>query len=55
MMEMTQSNRIALVLTTALGEANSLTGMGRAVNENMDELMRVHGDKLILFPNPAFN
>ena len=55
MMEMTQSNRIALVLTTALGEANSLTGMGRAVNENMDELIRVHGDKLILFPNPAFN
>lgn len=55
MMEMASSNRIALILTTALGEASSLTGMGRAVNENMDELLRVHGDKLILFPNPAFN
>ena len=55
MMEMTESGRIALILTTSLGEATSLTGMGRAVNENIDELMRVHGDKLILFPNPAFN
>ena len=55
MMEMTESGRIALILTTSLGEATTLTGMGRAINENMDELMRVHGDKLILFPNPAFN
>ena len=38
-----------------VGEATSLTGMGRAINENMDELYRVHGDKLIVFPNPAFN
>jgi len=55
MMEMAESNRIALILTTSLGEATSLTGMGRAINENMEELYRVHGDKLIVFPNPAFN
>jgi hypothetical protein len=55
MMEMAESNRIALILTTSLGEATSLTGMGQAKNENMDEIMRVHGNKIILFPNPAFN
>jgi len=55
MIEMAESNRIALILTTSLGEATSLTGMGRAINENMEELYRVHGDKLIVFPNPAFN
>lgn len=55
MLEMAESNRIALILTTSLGEATSLTGMGRAINENMEELYRVHGDKLIVFPNPAFN
>jgi hypothetical protein len=55
MIEMAESNRIALILTTSLGEVSSLTGMGRAVNENMEELYRVHGDKLIVFPNPAFN
>jgi predicted secreted acid phosphatase len=55
MIEMAESNRIALILTTSLGEVSSLTGMGRAINENMEELYRVHGDKLIVFPNPAFN
>ena len=53
--EMIEANRVALILTTSLGEATMLTGMGRAVNENMEELHKVYGDKLIVFPNPAFN
>lgn len=55
MVEFKDAGRIALVVSTSLGEASSLTGMGTAEGENMSELYSVLGDRLVLFPNPAFN
>ena len=55
MVELKDQGRIALVVSTSLGEATSLTGMGTAVGENMAELYSVLGNTLVLFPNPAFN
>ena len=53
--EFEQQDRIALLLTTSLGEATALTGMGNPKSIEVDEMYKRFGSKVILFPNPTFN
>ena len=53
--EYPQQDRLALLLTTSLGEATALTGMGNPKSVEVDEMYKRFGSKVILFPNPTFN
>ena len=53
--EYAQQDRLALLLTTSLGEATALTGMGKPKSVEVDEMYKRFGSKVILFPNPTFN
>ena len=53
--EYAQQGRLALLLTTSLGEATALTGMGNPKSIEVDEMYKRFGSKVILFPNPTFN
>ncbi|MCH1534571.1 MAG: hypothetical protein L7S65_06435 [Schleiferiaceae bacterium] len=53
--EYAQQDRLALILTTSLGEATALTGMGNPKSIEVDEVFKRFGSKVILFPNPTFN
>ena len=53
--EYAQQDRLALLLTTSLGEATALTGMGNPKSVEVDEMYKRFGSKVILFPNPTFN
>ena len=53
--EYAQQDRLALLLTTSLGEATALTGMGNPKSVEVDEMYKHFGSKVILFPNPTFN
>ena len=53
--ELKNENRIGMILTTSLGEASGFTGMTDAMSDSVIELYKKVADKLILFPNPAFN
>lgn len=53
--EYAQGNRIVMVLTTSLGEASELTMSRGPKGFELNELQKTFGNKLILFPNPAFN
>lgn len=53
--EYAQQDRLALLLTTSLGEATALTGMGNPKSTEVDEMYKRFGSKVILFPNPTFN
>ena len=53
--EYAQQGRLALLLTTSLGEATALTGMGNPKSVEVDEMYKRFGSKVILFPNPTFN
>lgn len=55
LVESHESNRVALVLTTSLGESNLIRGMKDDFQENSGKLFDHFGDKIIVFPNPAFN
>jgi len=48
-------DRLALLLTTSLGEATAYTGMGNPKSVEVDEIYKRFGSKVILFPNPTFN
>ena len=54
-MEYYEANRVGLVLTTSLGESNLIRGMKDDFQENSSKLFDYFGDKIIVFPNPAFN
>ena len=53
--EYAQQDRLALLLTTSLGEATSITSMGNPKSSEVDEVFKRFGSKVILFPNPTFN
>ena len=53
--EYAQQDRLALLLTTSLGEATAYTGMGNPKSAEVDEMFKRFGSKVILFPNPTFN
>ena len=53
--EYAQQDRLALLLTTSLGEATAYTGMGNPKSVEVDEIYKRFGSKVILFPNPTFN
>ncbi len=53
--EFAQQDRLALLLTTSLGEATGLTGIGNPKGIELDEVYTRFGSKVILFPNPTFN
>ena len=53
--EYAQQDRLALLLTTSLGEATSLTGIGNPKGIEIDEIYNRFGSKVVLFPNPTFN
>jgi len=53
--ELKNGNRLGMILTTSLGEASGFTGMTDAMRESASQLYGEVADKLILFPNPAFN
>ena len=53
--ELKNGNRLGMILTTSLGEASGFTGMTDAMRESASQLYGKVADKLILFPNPAFN
>jgi len=53
--EYAQGNRVALVLTSSLGEASELTLSHGPKGFELSEIHKAFGDRLILFPNPAFN
>ena len=55
LMELKNGNRLGMILTTSLGEASGFTGMTDAMRESASQLYQEVADKLILFPNPAFN
>ncbi|MDC1022067.1 hypothetical protein OAQ85_01380 [Schleiferiaceae bacterium] len=55
LLETYESNRVALVLTTSLGESNLIREMEDDFQENSSKLFDYFGDKIIVFPNPAFN
>ena len=55
LVESYESNRVALVLTTSLGESNLIQAMEDDFHENSGKLFDYFGDKIIVFPNPAFN
>jgi len=48
-------NRVALVLTSSLGEASEFTMSRGPKGFELNEMFKAFGDRLILFPNPAFN
>jgi hypothetical protein len=50
-----EANGVALVLTTSLGESNLIRGIEDDFQENSSKLFDYFGDKIIVFPNPAFN
>jgi len=53
--EYASGNRVALVLTSSLGEASELTLVHGPKGFELNEMYKAFGDRLILFPNPAFN
>lgn len=53
--ELKNENRLGMILTTSLGEASGFTGMTDAMRQSASQLYEEVTDKLILFPNPAFN
>ena len=53
--EYAQGNRVAMVLTTSIGEASEFTQSRGPKGFELNELQKTFGAKLILFPNPAFN
>ena len=55
MREYAAGNRVALVLTSSLGEASELTLSRGPKGFELNEMHKAFGDRLILFPNPAFN
>ena len=55
LVESHESDRVALVLTTSLGESNLIRGMKDDFQQNSSKLFDYFGDKIIVFPNPAFN
>jgi hypothetical protein len=55
LVESYEANRVGLVLTTSLGESNLIRGMKDDFQENSSKLFDYFGDKIIVFPNPAFN
>ena len=55
LLETYESNRVALVPTTSLGESNLIREMEDDFQENSSKLFDYFGDKIIVFPNPAFN
>ena len=55
LVESYETNRVALVLTTSLGESNLIRSMEDDFQENSSKLFDYFGDKIIVFPNPAFN
>ena len=55
LLESYKANRVALVLTTSLGESNLIRGITDDFQENSSKLFDYFGDKIIVFPNPAFN
>lgn len=55
MREYASGNRVALVLTSSLGEARELTLSRGLKGFELNEMYKSFGDRLILFPNPAFN
>ena len=55
LVESYETNRVALVLTTSLGESNLIRSMEDDFQENSSKLFDYCGDKIIVFPNPAFN
>jgi hypothetical protein len=55
LVESYEANGVALVLTTSLGESNLIRGIEDDFQENSSKLFDYFGDKIIVFPNPAFN
>ena len=53
--EYAAGNRVALVLTSSLGEASEFTMSLGPKGFELNEMYKAFGDQLILFPNPAFN
>ena len=53
--EYAAGNRVALVLTSSLGEASEFTMSRGPKGFELNEMFKAFGDQLILFPNPAFN
>lgn len=53
--EYAAGNRVALVLTSSLGEASEFTMSRGPKGFELNEMFKAFGDRLILFPNPAFN
>jgi len=53
--EYAAGNRVALVLTSSLGEASEFTMSRGPKGFELNEMHKSFGDRLILFPNPAFN
>jgi hypothetical protein len=53
--ELNEEGRIGLVLTTSLGEITSMQGELPIAGRSISDLYKTLGEKLILFPNPAFN
>lgn len=53
--EYAAGNRVALVLTSSLGEASEFTMSRGPKGFELNEMYKAFGDQLILFPNPAFN
>jgi len=53
--EYAAGNRVGLVLTSSLGEASEFTMSRGPKGFELNEMFKAFGDRLILFPNPAFN
>ena len=53
--EYAAGNRVALVLTSSLGEASEVTLSRGPKGFELNEMFKTFGDRLILVPNPAFN
>ena len=53
--EYAAGNRVALVLTSSLGEASEFTLSRGPKGFELNEMFKTFGDRLILFPTPAFN
>ena len=53
--EYAAGNRVALVLTSSLGEASEFTMSRGPKGFELNEMHKSFGDRLILFPNPTFN
>ena len=53
--ELNEEGRIGLIITTSLGEIQSIQGELPIAGRSTSELYKTIGDKLLLFPNPAFN